>query len=762
MDPTKITEAFSQEPGIAKALLSLLEEMQLCAGRQRQMEQSLRGVIESAPDAIVLVNPEGHILMVNAQTEKWFGYKREELIGRTVETLIPERFRHSHAGIRKSFFNHKLNRPMESGLELFALRKNGSEFPVDISLSPLETEEGHMILGSIRDLSQKKQTEEKFRDLLDSAPDAMVVVDNDGKMVLVNAQVEKLFGYRREELLGQPVEILMPEALRKRHVGHRRDFMARSSEPRPMGSGLELFARRKDGTEFAVEISLGPIKTAEGILVSAAIRNVTDRKLAEQRIVNLNRRLEVAAREAEAANRAKSVFLSTMSHEIRTPMNAILGYAQLLLRDPSLSEAAKENLAIIGHSGEHLLTLINDVLEVSQIEAGRIEQHLKPFNLSQLLQQLAATFRLRAQGKSIRFEMSMSGEPVDYIKGDEVKLRQILINLVGNSVKFTETGFVRLGVNLEPRNTVLWLTATVEDSGSGIGSEACADLFQPFHQTERRLTVTEGTGLGLYISRKYARLMGGDLTMTSQLGQGSRFVLSVPVEPSQAPVDQGRSIPRVRRLAPGTVPPRILVADDHLENRDWMIKLLNSVGFLAIGVSDGLEALRAWREQSPELILMDVHMPNMDGLEATRRIKAHPEGETLPIIVTSASALDEDRKKIAAAGADAFLMKPVLENILFEKIGGFLNVTYEYDEPAAVAPSADQTNVSPAILTALSAMQLHELQEAVSSGNKKRLNQIIANVQSSGAQVAAATLQRMADNYEYDSLLKLFEAVDNK
>jgi signal transduction histidine kinase/DNA-binding response OmpR family regulator len=498
-------------------------------------------------------------------------------------------------------------------------------------------------------------------------------------------------------------------------------------------------------------------------------KEVARRQSLIRELQQTDRRLEEAAAESEAANRAKSTFLSTMSHEIRTPMNAILGYTQLMLRDPSLGLDTKTNLKIIGRSGEHLLTLINDVLDMSRIEAGRTELKPVTFNLAGLLSDLAAMFRLRAEAKALRFEMVVDGESVPYVVADEGRIRQALINLLANAIKFTERGHIKLHVTLEQKTGILeqstpgqlWFLARVEDTGSGITNEEQKRLFEPLSQAGRGLNVQEGTGLGLAICRKYARLMGGDVTMTSA-GNGSTFRFEIPIEPGDAGVAFRRTAARrVIGICDGAQAPRILVVDDQVENRDWLMKLLTSIGFSVRSADNGEAAIRNWKEWRPQLILMDVHMPVMDGLEATRRIKADPGGKETAIIVLTASAMDEDRRSVSESGADDFQAKPCREDELLEKIRAILKVTFEYEE------LRETPGASLAGLAALSADRLgslprelvEELRSATSTGNKELLDKLILRVGETADSGSAGDLQRLADKYDYDALTRLLEPV---
>ena len=478
------------------------------------MESRFGPLLESTPDAIAIVNRIGRIVYANSQTSLLFGYPHGDLVGRPVEILLPHRFRRAHLEHRAAFLTQPRTRAMGQGLELYGIKSDGSEFPVEISLSPLQTEAGTMVMSAVRDITDRRKAEQKFRALLESAPDAMVIVGRDGKIALVNTQTERLFGYARADLLGKPVETLVPERFRGRHDQHRDSFFLQP-RARAMGEGLELYGLRSDGTEFPVEISLSPLETEDGLFVSSAIRDATQRRRYEQTL--------------QDASRLKSEFLANMSHELRTPLNGVIGFSEFLIDEKAgpLNQKQKDYLNDVLTSGQHLLRLINDILDLSKIEAGRMEVLPEVFEVSKVIDEVCSVVSPLARRKNIKVHQRIA-TGIGSVFLDRGKLVQILYNLVSNALKFTDDGGeVMVCLDMDATQQ---LRLTVTDTGIGIEPGDLDKLFVEFQQLEQGTTRRYGgTGLGLALTKRLAEVQNGSVRVTSEPGKGSRFTVSLPL-----------------------------------------------------------------------------------------------------------------------------------------------------------------------------------------------------------------------------------------
>jgi signal transduction histidine kinase/DNA-binding NarL/FixJ family response regulator len=510
-----------------------------------------------------------------------------------------------------------------------------------------------------------------------------------------------------------------------------------------------LFVGTRDYREFSrQDIEL---LTSIGHQIGVAVENARLFAQAEQR----TREAEKARQAAEEANRAKSVFLANMSHELRTPLNAILGFAQLMTRDPSLTAEQKENLETISRSGEHLLTLINDVLEMSKIEAGGVTLQEESFDLHHLLDGLEEMFHLRAADKGLMLIYERTPSVPQYVRTDESKLRQVLINLLSNAVKFTQKGSVTLRVGYEEENSRLCFK--VKDTGVGIAAQELETLFDPFVQTASGQASQEGTGLGMPISRQFARLMGGDLTFTSELGTGTLFKFDVPVELADATdIESEQPRRRVIGLEAGQPTCRLLIVEDREANRKLLLKLLEPLGFEIREALNGQEGIKIWEKWDPHLIWMDMRMPVMDGHEATKRIKATTKGQATVIIALTASAFEEDRKIILSEGCDDFVRKPFREAEIFDRLAKHLGVRFVYEglvEEGKEEKAAKDVLTS-AELASLPADWVADLYQAAVQADAELILGYLDQVRDQNGPLADA-LASLVHNFRFDIIMAL-------
>ena len=700
--------------------------------RIEESQKRFRTLLESAPDAMVIIDASGEIMMVNRRTEELFGYSRDEMAGKPIEMLMPQRFREHHPARVRSFFSNPAARSMGSGLELFGLSRTGREFPVEISLSPIETEEGALVASSLRDITERKQAEEELKTLNTNVESqrrveialnelfevlrgqqemgslASVIVHQLARyldlqfaalFVLRNGDTyvrEAAYGYPKQGgidnfesgdgLLGQVVVDAAPLK-----VDNLPEYaqLALGLGTVPLSS-LLIYPLVHDDTVVAV-LELGGLrpldegqqdwleKAREGLAVT--IRLVLD---LEQR-TRVEKELAEAKESAESANKAKSGFLANMSHELRTPMNAILGYSEMLMEEAEDigQDDFIPDLKKINQAGNHLLALINDVLDLSKIESGKMEAFAEDFDVSSLIDQVADTAQPLISKNNNHFTIER-GEQLGHAHQDLTKLRQSLLNLLSNAAKFAHEGTITLRVERKSHAGGEWLTFSVSDTGIGIPADKLDHVFDEFGQADSSTTRDYGgTGLGLPISRRFCQLLGGDLTVRSSIGEGSTFTMRIPVLLPGADVETPVEVVQVNTdaelesICVSGTGRTILVIDDDPEARDIVERFLLKDGFEVATAGSGEEGLRFAHKLKPAAITLDVMMPDMDGWSVLRALKADPILHDVPVVMLT---IVDDKGKGYTLGATDYLTKPVDRNQLHKALARY----YTSGEPCSV------------------------------------------------------------------------------
>jgi len=630
-------------------------------------------VLDAAPDALVVVGgADGLMAFVNLQTEKLFGYRRSELLGQSFEILIPERFRTGHK-IHVARFNEKpVTRPMGSGLELFARRKDGSEVPVEISLGPVRTPQGLQICAAIRDITERKRIEAaaklnagRLASAVETVQDAFALFDADDRLILCNSVYRRLLGEAsRGPLVGRPYEEILAVWLD--------DLAFESGEARDRFRAERLARRRDPESTFDVRtrdgrsLRVSDRRTAEGGIVKTIWDVTQDVLLAEE--------LREARHAAESASAAKSEFLSSMSHELRTPLNAILGFAQLLQRDRKepLSDRHKERASQILKGGEHLLRLIDDILDLSRIEAGGVSISTEPVNVHDVVDEVKTTLDPLAARAGIRLEVAEVAPDLPLVSADRTRLAQIVMNFGSNALKYNRPGGtagIRVSVPEAGRVRVL-----VADTGVGIPADKHDKLFQPFQRAGQETGPIEGTGIGLVITKRLAELMGGKVGFRSTPGVGSEFWVDLEVRAKgTTPLPPGPA-PAQKRTALGGEERKVVV---YVEDNPANVTFMRD----ALGEFDGLELVTAptaemgielARGRRPDVIIMDINLPGISGFEALRLLRGDPTTKDIPVVALTAAASERDRQRGLQAGFYRYLTKPVKLDELVASLEGLL------------------------------------------------------------------------------------------
>jgi two-component system sensor histidine kinase/response regulator len=602
-----------------------------------------------------------------------------------------------------------------------------------------------------------RESENILRSITDSAHDAIIMLDAEGLISYWNPAAERILGYTRSEAMGMNLLYLIaPSRFHETHFAAFPIFQ-QTGQGAAVGKTLDLEAIRKDGTEISIQFSLSAIQINHSWHAVGVLRDVTDQKKIEQALVK-------AKHEAEMANKFKSIFLANMSHEIRTPLNAIIGFSQLMNRDKMLSDTQKEYNVSIIHAGEHLLSLINDILELSKIEAGQVVLNPADIDLHALLNDIQMIFNEPTQSKNLQFLLEKEDDLPQYVFVDESKLRQIFVNLIGNALKFTEEGGIAVRARVDTiADDKKMLVVEVQDSGPGIPVDEMDKLFKHFEQTSSGISKGSGTGLGLALSRELAILMGGDITMTSEVGKGSIFTFQIEIKDGNPDAIEKSSPQGVIGIESNDTTYRILVVDDKNDNLKVASDLLKLVGFETNEAVNGEEAIEKFESWNPHLILMDMRMPVMDGYEATRRIKSTEKGMKTPIIALTASTFENELNKIKALGMQGYIRKPFRENDLFNTIGKVLGIKYIYENATEVQPTNYNHDINTIELDIkkLPNSLLLKIQNALDVADLDLLVQLIKTIEDDNSELAK-TLMHLATDYDYDQLQEILHIKEKK
>lgn len=720
------------------------------------------GILDIASDAIISVDRNQCITLFNQGAEKVFGYSSQEVLGKPLSLLLPKRFApmHEHQ-VRNYAQTVEETRQMAERGEIFGRRKDGQEFPAEASISKLNLNGEIIFTTFLRDITAKKAAEKALREseatkkaIIEAIPDLLIRMRSNGDYLdFIPSNEFSVFRPDVDRYGANVYEILPPNLAEMR--------MHYTQKALQLGM-MQIYEHEiLIGEKMCYEeIRIVPLLPNEVLIM---VRNISDRKHIE---IELRQAMEAA----EAANLAKSVFLANMSHELRTPLNVILGFTQVMARDTSLTSSQKENLETIRRSGDHLLSLINDVLDLSKIESGHYTLEETTFDLIAMLHSLRSMLFERANSQHLQLIFAIASEVPQFIIADAPKLRQILLNLLSNAIKFTNQGSVTLQVTVQQRvKESLQLQFQVIDTGVGIAAEELETIFDAFVQAQAGRKSTNGTGLGLTISRKLLQLMRGEIFVQSIPGEGSTFTFVIPVvETKGVNLEPEQNNLQVIGLVPHQIQRRILVVDDQKENRLLLVKLLVELGFAVREASNGQEAVEIWQEWHPDLTWMDIRMPILDGYEATKQIRSMETEPNSIIIALTAQASQSDRTLALAAGCNDYISKPFREETLFDKMREYLGLKYIYAEPKATAnEQMDSLDIESQdfldgcdlnVLKSFSFDWFNQLENAAVCGDDVAITELLSQLPPTLSKFTTY-LHKLADNYQFEQIIQIISTL---
>ena len=775
---------FSNGEGVMTGVLGVsrdITERKEAENRIRESEEKFNKIFNNSPELLILVNTDDRrIVEINETFLQKTGLPRQEVVG----GLIAEVSMFAKPSEQKRVAGALREYTQITGLELEFKDADGNIVYGVLSREIIDIAGKQYFLTAITDVTDLKQAVEALRwhrSLLlmmsNSSPLGFLVVDNRtdnilyfNKRFLQIWDIGQLSGrMERGELKNNdiipyclPVLVDVP--------GFAESCKPLQDENNRVVVEDEIaFTENRTIKRFSTQIR-GEHDEYYGRFY--IFEDITRRKQMEQALLETNRSLELTTAKsnematlAEAANKSKSTFLANMSHEIRTPLNAIIGFSQLMNREKLLTDSQKEYVTSINHAGEHLLKLINDILELSKIEAGRMVLKPANFDLHALLNDMQMLFKERAQAKQLKLTVEIPGDLPQFVVADDQKLRQIFINLIGNAIKFTSNGGVALRARVDKSNdNTNRLIVEVRDSGPGIPEDELGKLFKQFEQTSAGIKTSSGTGLGLALSRELAMLMGGNIAVSSIVGIGSVFTIDVSIKEGKSETGEVPITQRVIRINNPREAYRVLVVDDKEENRHVIVCFLKSVGFQTKEAINGQDAIAKFEQWNPHLILMDLRMPVMDGYEATRRIKATEKGRHTPIVAITASLLEDEKANPTARDFHGYVRKPFHENELFAAIGKALGIGYMYEEENTAPPPSKFHDIEEAIAEChakLPASLVFQMLEAVEGADFHRLVELLKTIETDHSELARHFMSK-ANNFDYDYFQRIFRTKNLK